>query len=41
MSTLIQLSGPPGSGKTTSVEKLNPNETFFIDADRKGLAWAG
>jgi len=33
--------GESGSGKTTSFRNLNPQETFYIDADRKGLSWKG
>ena len=33
--------GTSGSGKTTSLEKLDPNQTFYIDADGKGLSWKG
>jgi len=35
------LHGESGSGKTTSMEKLNPKETYYIDADKKGLSWKG
>ena len=33
--------GPSGSGKTTSLENLDPKQTFYIDADGKGLSWKG
>lgn len=33
--------GESGSGKTTSMRKLNPDSTFYIDCDEKGLAWKG
>ena len=33
--------GTSGSGKTTSLEKLDPKTTFYIDADGKGLSWKG
>ena len=33
--------GESGSGKTTSMRNLDPKETFYIDADRKGLSWKG
>ena len=33
--------GTSGSGKTTSLEKLDPKQTFDIDADGKGLSWKG
>lgn len=41
MSKVICIAGESGSGKTTSMEKLNPDETYYIDADRKGLSWKG
>ena len=30
-----------GSGKTTSLRNLNPQETYYIDCDGKGLNWKG
>lgn len=33
--------GASGSGKTTSLEHLDPKLTFYIDADGKGLSWKG
>ena len=33
--------GESGSGKTTSMRNLPPDETFYIDADKKGLNWRG
>ena len=33
--------GASGSGKTTSLEKLDHKQTFYIDADGKGLSWKG
>lgn len=33
--------GASGSGKTTSLEHLDPKQTFYIDADGKGLSWKG
>lgn len=33
--------GESGSGKTTAMRTLNPEETFYIDADKKGLNWKG
>lgn len=33
--------GASGSGKTTSLEKLDPKQTFYIDADGKGMSWKG
>ena len=41
MSKIICIMGESGSGKTTSLRTLPPNETFFIDADGKGLSWKG
>lgn len=39
MSKTIAIMGESGSGKTTSMRKLNPKETFYIDCDKKGLSW--
>lgn len=33
--------GESGSGKTTSMRNLKPEETFYIDCDKKGLSWKG
>lgn len=33
--------GESGSGKTTAMRNLPPNETFYIDCDKKGLNWKG
>ena len=33
--------GESGSGKTTSLRTLNPQETFIIESDGKGLSWRG
>lgn len=41
MSKCIMILGTSGSGKTTSLEKLDPKLTFYIDADGKGLSWKG
>jgi len=41
MSRVICIAGESGSGKTTSLKNLDPNSTFIIDADRKGLSWKG
>lgn len=41
MSKAIMIIGTSGSGKTTSLEKLDPKQTFYIDADGKGLSWKG
>lgn len=39
MSKTILIMGESGSGKTTSMRKLDAKETFYIDADKKGLNW--
>lgn len=41
MATIVQLSGPPGTGKTWGVKYLDPAKTFCISTDKKGLSWAG
>ena len=41
MSKTICIMGESGSGKTTSLRKLDPKTTFIIDADKKGLNWRG
>ena len=41
MAKVICVMGESGSGKTTSCRNLNPKETFYVDADRKGLSWRG
>ena len=33
--------GESGSGKTTSMRNLPPEETFYCDCDMKGLNWKG
>lgn len=33
--------GESGSGKTTSMRNLDPDSTYYIDSDRKGLSWKG
>lgn len=38
MAVIGQITGPPGSGKTFSLNQLDPTKVFFIDADRKGMA---
>ena len=38
---LIAIMGESGSGKTTAMRTLPPNETLYIDADLKGLSWRG
>lgn len=41
MSKLICVMGESGSGKTTAMRTLLPQETYYIDCDGKGLAWKG
>ena len=41
MSRGILVMGESGSGKTTSLRTLNPQETFIIESDGKGLSWRG
>lgn len=41
MSRAIVVMGESGSGKTTAMRTLNPDETFYIDCDGKGLSWKG
>lgn len=41
MAKTILVMGESGSGKTTSMRNLNPNETYYIDCDKKGLSWKG
>ena len=41
MSKVIGIMGESGSGKTTSMRNLPPEETFYIDCDGKGLSWKG
>jgi hypothetical protein len=33
--------GESGSGKTTAMRNLPPDETFYLDCDKKGLNWKG
>ena len=33
--------GESGSGKTTAMRTLLPDETYYIDCDGKGLSWKG
>ena len=37
----ILIIGESGAGKTTSMRNLKPEETFYIDCDKKGLSWRG
>lgn len=41
MSRVICVAGESGSGKTTACRNLNPETTYYIDADKKGLSWKG
>lgn len=41
MAKVICVMGESGSGKTTSMRKLDPSTTFYVDCDKKGLAWKG
>lgn len=41
MSRVIGIQGESGSGKSTSTRTLDPNTTFYIDCDKKGLPWRG
>ena len=41
MSKVICVMGESGSGKTTSMRKLDPESTCYIDCDKKGLSWKG
>ena len=41
MAKAICIIGESGSGKTTSLRNLDPQETYFIDADKKKSAWRG
>ena len=41
MSKVICVMGESGSGKTTAMRNLPPEETVYIDCDKKGLSWKG
>lgn len=41
MSSVICIAGESGSGKTTAMRTLDPAQTYYIDADGKGLSWRG
>ena len=41
MSTVIGCMGESGSGKTTAMRNLPPEQTFYCDCDKKGLNWRG
>lgn len=38
---LIAICGPSGSGKSSSLEGLDPTTTRIIDLERKGMPWRG
>ncbi len=38
---MIAVIGESGAGKTTSARTLDPKSTYYIDCDKKGLAWKG
>lgn len=41
MAQVLGIMGESGSGKTTSMRNLDPETTFYIDCDKKGLSWKG
>ena len=41
MAKAICIIGESGSDKRTSLRNLNPQETYFIDTDKKCSAWRG
>jgi len=41
MARSVLVIGESGAGKTTSCRTLDPQSTFYIDCDKKGLAWRG
>lgn len=41
MAKVIGVMGESGNGKTSAMRNLPPEETFYIDADKKGLNWKG
>lgn len=41
MSKTVAIMGISGSGKSSSIRTLDPETTFYIDADGKGLTWKG
>ena len=41
MARVLGVMGESGSGKTTSMRNLPPEQTFYIDCDKKGLNWKG
>ena len=41
MSHVVCIAGESGTGKTTSMRKLAPETTLYIDCEKKGLSWKG
>lgn len=41
MAVVLCVMGESGSGKTTSLRNLPPEQTLIIDCDGKGLSWKG
>lgn len=41
MAKVICIMGDSGAGKTTSMRNLDPETTYYIDCDKKGLSWKG
>ena len=41
MANVMAIMGESGSGKTTAMRNLDPETTFYIDCDGKGLNWKG
>lgn len=41
MARVIGIMGESGSGKTTAMRNLNPDTTFYLDCDKKGMSWKG
>lgn len=41
MANIICVMGDSGAGKTTSMRNLDPETTFYVDCDKKGLSWKG
>lgn len=41
MARVIGCMGESGAGKTTAMRNLPPEQTFYIDCDKKGLNWKG
>lgn len=39
MAQIMCVMGESGAGKTTSMEKLDPKSTIYVDCDKKGLSW--